>query len=170
LELGDEMRGWLRLFHSTIYSQKSQKANLSFLVNGNPLCSSWLTWFVTIISTCACVEYYGRALEMLVKKVAVHCIHGKMKNKRNSIFADFRALKRWKSVCGWNALNLSALFTHHPLCHVAVGSWCVQMWWPEASTSRMWTGCCSMILPAVRGERASAAASVYYYSLSIYQK
>uniref|UniRef100_A0A8C2ZU77 ATP-dependent RNA helicase n=1 Tax=Cyclopterus lumpus TaxID=8103 RepID=A0A8C2ZU77_CYCLU len=44
-------------------------------------------------STCACVEYYGRALETLVKKVTVHCIHGKMKHKRNKIFADFRALK-----------------------------------------------------------------------------
>uniref|UniRef100_A0A8C9ZM61 ATP-dependent RNA helicase n=1 Tax=Sander lucioperca TaxID=283035 RepID=A0A8C9ZM61_SANLU len=48
---------------------------------------------LVFFSTCACVEYYGRALETLVKKVTVHCIHGKMKNKRNKIFADFRALK-----------------------------------------------------------------------------
>uniref|UniRef100_A0AAQ6AMI6 ATP-dependent RNA helicase n=1 Tax=Amphiprion ocellaris TaxID=80972 RepID=A0AAQ6AMI6_AMPOC len=48
---------------------------------------------LVFFSTCACVEYYGRALEVLVKKVTVHCIHGKMKNKRNSIFADFRTLK-----------------------------------------------------------------------------
>eukprot|EP00064_Thunnus_orientalis_P017108 superscaffoldBa00003546_g17185 len=48
---------------------------------------------LVFFSTCACVEYYGRALETLVKKVSVHCIHGKMKNKRNKIFADFRALK-----------------------------------------------------------------------------
>ncbi|XP_072227835.1 ATP-dependent RNA helicase DDX55 [Leuresthes tenuis] len=54
---------------------------------------------LVFFSTCACVEYYGRALEMLVKKVAVHCIHGKMKNKRNSIFADFRALKSGILVC-----------------------------------------------------------------------
>ena len=47
-----------------------------------------------LLSTCACVEYYGRALETLIKKVTVHCIHGKMKNKRNKIFADFRTLKR----------------------------------------------------------------------------
>lgn len=46
------------------------------------------------VSTCACVEYYGRALETLIKKVAVCCIHGKMKHKRNKIFADFRSLKR----------------------------------------------------------------------------
>uniref|UniRef100_A0AAQ4QG80 ATP-dependent RNA helicase n=1 Tax=Gasterosteus aculeatus aculeatus TaxID=481459 RepID=A0AAQ4QG80_GASAC len=48
---------------------------------------------LVFFSTCACVEYFGRALETLVKKVTVHAIHGKMKNKRNKIFADFRALK-----------------------------------------------------------------------------
>ncbi|XP_031731097.1 ATP-dependent RNA helicase DDX55 [Anarrhichthys ocellatus] len=50
-------------------------------------------------STCACVEYFGRALDTLVKKVTVYCIHGKMKNKRNKIFADFRALKNGILVC-----------------------------------------------------------------------
>ncbi|XP_056289066.1 ATP-dependent RNA helicase DDX55 [Pseudoliparis swirei] len=50
-------------------------------------------------STCACVEYYGRALETLVKRVTVHCIHGKMRSKRNQIFADFRALKNGILVC-----------------------------------------------------------------------
>ncbi|XP_067430395.1 ATP-dependent RNA helicase DDX55 [Thunnus thynnus] len=54
---------------------------------------------LVFFSTCACVEYYGRALETLVKKVSVHCIHGKMKNKRNKIFADFRALKSGILVC-----------------------------------------------------------------------
>ncbi|XP_061764147.1 ATP-dependent RNA helicase DDX55 [Nerophis ophidion] len=54
---------------------------------------------LVFFSTCACVEYYGRALETLVKKVAVLCIHGKMKNKRNKIFADFRALKSGILVC-----------------------------------------------------------------------
>uniref|UniRef100_A0A8C6L750 ATP-dependent RNA helicase n=1 Tax=Nothobranchius furzeri TaxID=105023 RepID=A0A8C6L750_NOTFU len=48
---------------------------------------------LVFFSTCACVEYFGRALEVLVKKVSIRCIHGKMKNKRNSIFADFRTLK-----------------------------------------------------------------------------
>uniref|UniRef100_A0A3Q3K067 ATP-dependent RNA helicase n=1 Tax=Monopterus albus TaxID=43700 RepID=A0A3Q3K067_MONAL len=48
---------------------------------------------LVFFSTCACVEYYGRALETLVKKVTVRCIHGKMKHKRNKIFADFRTLK-----------------------------------------------------------------------------
>ncbi|XP_061656182.1 ATP-dependent RNA helicase DDX55 isoform X3 [Phyllopteryx taeniolatus] len=48
---------------------------------------------LVFFSTCACVEYFGRALETLVKRVPVHCIHGKMKHKRNKIFADFRAVK-----------------------------------------------------------------------------
>ncbi|KAK2887940.1 ATP-dependent RNA helicase DDX55 [Channa argus] len=54
---------------------------------------------LVFFSTCACVEYFGRALEVLVKKVPVHCIHGKMKNKRNKIFADFRAQKSGILVC-----------------------------------------------------------------------
>ncbi|XP_041826531.1 ATP-dependent RNA helicase DDX55 [Melanotaenia boesemani] len=54
---------------------------------------------LVFFSTCACVEFYARALEMLIKKAAVRCIHGKMKNKRNSIFADFRSLKSGILVC-----------------------------------------------------------------------
>ncbi|XP_077593939.1 ATP-dependent RNA helicase DDX55 [Stigmatopora nigra] len=54
---------------------------------------------LVFFSTCACVDYFGRALETLVKKVPVHCIHGKMKNKRNKIFADFRALNSGILVC-----------------------------------------------------------------------
>lgn len=53
-----------------------------------------ITFCLLSPSTCACVEYFGRALETLIKKVTVCCIHGKMKDKRNKIFADFRALKR----------------------------------------------------------------------------
>uniref|UniRef100_A0A671NC07 ATP-dependent RNA helicase n=1 Tax=Sinocyclocheilus anshuiensis TaxID=1608454 RepID=A0A671NC07_9TELE len=48
---------------------------------------------LVFFSTCACVEYFGKALEVLIKNVSIHCIHGKMKHKRNKIFADFRALK-----------------------------------------------------------------------------
>ncbi|KAM4634546.1 ATP-dependent RNA helicase DDX55 [Polymixia lowei] len=54
---------------------------------------------LVFFSTCACVEYYGRALETLVKNVSIHCIHGKMKNKRNKIIAEFRALKSGILVC-----------------------------------------------------------------------
>ncbi|CAL9682370.1 unnamed protein product [Knipowitschia caucasica] len=54
---------------------------------------------LVFFSTCACVDYYSRALETLIKKVDVQCIHGKMKNKRNKIFANFRKLKSGILVC-----------------------------------------------------------------------
>nr|XP_055063977.1 ATP-dependent RNA helicase DDX55 [Misgurnus anguillicaudatus] len=54
---------------------------------------------LVFFSTCACVEYFGKALEILIKGVTVHCIHGKMKDKRNKIFADFRELKSGILVC-----------------------------------------------------------------------
>ncbi|XP_062870869.1 ATP-dependent RNA helicase DDX55 isoform X2 [Trichomycterus rosablanca] len=50
-------------------------------------------------STCACVEYFGKALEVLVKNVTILCIHGKMKDKRNKIFSEFRELKSGILVC-----------------------------------------------------------------------
>uniref|UniRef100_A0A4X2JWV0 ATP-dependent RNA helicase n=1 Tax=Vombatus ursinus TaxID=29139 RepID=A0A4X2JWV0_VOMUR len=48
---------------------------------------------LVFFSTCACVEYYGKALEALVKNVKIMCIHGKMKYKRNKIFMEFRKLQ-----------------------------------------------------------------------------
>lgn len=40
------------------------------------------------------MEYYGKALEALLKRVKILCIHGKMKYKRNKIFMEFRRLQR----------------------------------------------------------------------------
>ncbi|XP_013359004.1 PREDICTED: ATP-dependent RNA helicase DDX55 isoform X2 [Chinchilla lanigera] len=54
---------------------------------------------LVFFSTCACVEYYGKALEALVKGVRIMCIHGKMKHKRNQIFMDFRKLQSGILVC-----------------------------------------------------------------------
>lgn len=54
---------------------------------------------LVFFSTCACVEYFCKALEVLIKGVTVRCIHGKMKEKRNKIFADFRELKSGILVC-----------------------------------------------------------------------
>ncbi|XP_053444719.1 ATP-dependent RNA helicase DDX55 isoform X2 [Nycticebus coucang] len=48
---------------------------------------------LVFFSTCACVEYYGKALEALVKGAKIMCIHGKMKYKRNKIFMEFRKLQ-----------------------------------------------------------------------------
>ncbi|XP_051017406.1 ATP-dependent RNA helicase DDX55 isoform X1 [Acomys russatus] len=54
---------------------------------------------LVFFSTCACVEYYGKALESLLKKVKILCIHGKMKYKRNKIFMEFRKLQSGILVC-----------------------------------------------------------------------
>ncbi|KAM4858857.1 ATP-dependent RNA helicase DDX55 isoform X2 [Urocitellus parryii] len=54
---------------------------------------------LVFFSTCACVEYYGKALEALVKNVKIMCIHGKMKHKRNKIFMEFRKLQGGILVC-----------------------------------------------------------------------
>ncbi|XP_054298663.1 ATP-dependent RNA helicase DDX55 isoform X1 [Pongo pygmaeus] len=54
---------------------------------------------LVFFSTCACVEYYGKALEALVKGVKIMCIHGKMKYKRNKIFMEFRKLQTGILVC-----------------------------------------------------------------------
>ncbi|XP_053097016.1 ATP-dependent RNA helicase DDX55 [Pangasianodon hypophthalmus] len=54
---------------------------------------------LVFFSTCACVEYFGRALEVFIKNVTILCIHGKMKDKRNKIFSEFRELKSGILVC-----------------------------------------------------------------------
>uniref|UniRef100_A0A8I5TSQ7 ATP-dependent RNA helicase n=1 Tax=Pongo abelii TaxID=9601 RepID=A0A8I5TSQ7_PONAB len=54
---------------------------------------------LVFFSTCACVEYYGKTLEALVKGVKIMCIHGKMKYKRNKIFMEFRKLQTGILVC-----------------------------------------------------------------------
>ncbi|XP_075033390.1 ATP-dependent RNA helicase DDX55 [Mixophyes fleayi] len=54
---------------------------------------------LVFFSTCACVEYYGKALETFVKNVKVMSIHGKMKHKRNRIFTEFRKLDSGILVC-----------------------------------------------------------------------
>uniref|UniRef100_A0A8C5P8Y6 ATP-dependent RNA helicase n=1 Tax=Leptobrachium leishanense TaxID=445787 RepID=A0A8C5P8Y6_9ANUR len=54
---------------------------------------------LVFFSTCACVEYYGKAVEALVKNVKVMSIHGKMKHKRNRIFAEFRKLDSGILIC-----------------------------------------------------------------------
>ncbi|KAM4710505.1 ATP-dependent RNA helicase DDX55 [Discoglossus pictus] len=54
---------------------------------------------LVFFSTCACVEYYGKALENLVKNIKVMTIHGKMKHKRNRIFTEFRKLESGILVC-----------------------------------------------------------------------
>lgn len=68
-------------------------------------------------------------------------------------FGPWKGETDWLCVCT-GAVNLIGslwLIKKFSLCFVSVGSWCVQMWWPEASISPMLTGCCSTILPAAPG-------------------
>lgn len=54
---------------------------------------------LVFFSTCACVEYYAKILDALVKNVKLMSIHGKMKDKRNKIFTEFRKLDSGILVC-----------------------------------------------------------------------
>ncbi|XP_051887853.1 ATP-dependent RNA helicase DDX55 [Pristis pectinata] len=54
---------------------------------------------LVFFSTCACVDYYGNALDKVVKNVRIMCIHGKMKHKRQNIFTEFRQLESGILVC-----------------------------------------------------------------------
>ncbi|XP_078729700.1 ATP-dependent RNA helicase DDX55 [Lampetra fluviatilis] len=54
---------------------------------------------LVFFSTCAGVEYFGKALQTLLHGVTVMSIHGKMKDKRNKIFATFRSLPSGLLVC-----------------------------------------------------------------------
>ncbi|CAH1801905.1 unnamed protein product [Owenia fusiformis] len=50
-------------------------------------------------STCASVDYFSKAIKSLLKNTEVLCIHGKMKEKRNKIFAAFRSLQSGILIC-----------------------------------------------------------------------
>ncbi|XP_061173659.1 ATP-dependent RNA helicase DDX55-like [Saccostrea echinata] len=50
-------------------------------------------------STCAGVDYFSKVLQILLKNTQVLCLHGKMKNKRNKVFAKFRNLESGILVC-----------------------------------------------------------------------
>ncbi|XP_033126686.1 ATP-dependent RNA helicase DDX55-like isoform X4 [Anneissia japonica] len=54
---------------------------------------------MVFFSTCAEVEYFGKALEILVKNTSVLSLHGKMKGKRSAVFADFRKLESGVLIC-----------------------------------------------------------------------
>ncbi|XP_063971362.1 ATP-dependent RNA helicase DDX55-like [Lytechinus pictus] len=54
---------------------------------------------MVFFSTCACVEYFTVALQALVRNTTILSLHGKMKQKRNSIFSQFRELTSGILVC-----------------------------------------------------------------------
>ncbi|KAM9330894.1 ATP-dependent RNA helicase DDX55 [Gastrophryne carolinensis] len=54
---------------------------------------------LVFFSTCACVEYFGLAMEAFLKDSKVMKIHGRMNKKRNRIFSEFRQQDRGILVC-----------------------------------------------------------------------
>ncbi|PVD31316.1 hypothetical protein C0Q70_06728 [Pomacea canaliculata] len=50
-------------------------------------------------STCACVDYFSRCLQAILKKMTVLAIHSKMKQKRNKVFETFRSMSSGLLVC-----------------------------------------------------------------------
>uniref|UniRef100_T1JNC1 ATP-dependent RNA helicase n=1 Tax=Strigamia maritima TaxID=126957 RepID=T1JNC1_STRMM len=55
--------------------------------------------FMIFLNTCACVEYFSKILNELMKKTTVLSIHGKMKDRRHKIFDKFRAMNNAILVC-----------------------------------------------------------------------
>lgn len=55
---------------------------------------------MVFMSTCACVEHFAKALGCILKdKMDVLAIHGKMKSKRQKVFARFKALSSGLLLC-----------------------------------------------------------------------
>uniref|UniRef100_UPI00358E8ABD ATP-dependent RNA helicase DDX55 isoform X2 n=1 Tax=Myxine glutinosa TaxID=7769 RepID=UPI00358E8ABD len=54
---------------------------------------------LVFFSTCACVEYFGKALEEFLQSTKVLLLHGKMKRKRNRTFTTFRKMTSGVLVC-----------------------------------------------------------------------
>lgn len=50
-------------------------------------------------STCACVDYFSKCLQGILKNTQFLAIHSKMKSKRNNIFSEFRNMKSGVLVC-----------------------------------------------------------------------
>ncbi|RUS77792.1 hypothetical protein EGW08_014456 [Elysia chlorotica] len=54
---------------------------------------------MVFFSTCACVDYFSKCLEIILKKIQIFAIHSKMKSKRNHIFSTFRKQKSGVLIC-----------------------------------------------------------------------
>lgn len=54
---------------------------------------------LVFFSTCACVDYFSTILSNILKNINVQSIHGKMRNKRQKIFNDFRERNSGVLIC-----------------------------------------------------------------------
>ncbi|CAH3024194.1 unnamed protein product [Porites evermanni] len=83
----------LRNFYTICESDRKFSRLVAFL-KARKTCKS-----MVFFSTCACVNYFSKALERLLTNVNVLSIHGKMKSKRHKVFDSFRTLSSGVLVC-----------------------------------------------------------------------
>ncbi|XP_013082410.2 ATP-dependent RNA helicase DDX55-like [Biomphalaria glabrata] len=50
-------------------------------------------------STCACVDYFSKCLQQILKKMQILMIHSKLKSKRNRVFETFRQMNNGILIC-----------------------------------------------------------------------
>lgn len=83
----------LKNFYTICESQEKFSRLVSFL-KARKTCKN-----MVFFSTCACVNYFSKALERFLSNVKVLSIHGKMKSKRHKVFDSFRKLKSGVLIC-----------------------------------------------------------------------
>ncbi|CAH3109895.1 unnamed protein product [Pocillopora meandrina] len=83
----------LKNFYTICESQGKFSRLVSFL-KARKTCKN-----MVFFSTCACVNYFSKALERFLSNVKVLSIHGKMKSKRHKVFDSFRKLKSGVLIC-----------------------------------------------------------------------
>ncbi|XP_019882784.2 probable ATP-dependent RNA helicase DDX55 homolog [Camponotus floridanus] len=57
------------------------------------------TKYMIFLSTCACVDYFSRVIQVLLPSINVLALHGKMKSKRYKIFDEFRQAENGILIC-----------------------------------------------------------------------
>ncbi|CAL1685626.1 unnamed protein product [Lasius platythorax] len=57
------------------------------------------TKYMIFLSTCACVDYFSRVIQVLLPSINVLALHGKMKSKRYKVFDQFRHAENGILIC-----------------------------------------------------------------------
>lgn len=57
------------------------------------------TKYMIFFSTCACVDYFSRVIQILLPSINIFALHGKMKNKRYKVFEQFRQTESGILIC-----------------------------------------------------------------------
>ncbi|XP_008557771.1 probable ATP-dependent RNA helicase DDX55 homolog [Microplitis demolitor] len=55
--------------------------------------------YMIFFSTCACVDYFGHIIKLMFPGKMIFSLHGKIKDRRNSIFEEFRNIEAGILIC-----------------------------------------------------------------------